>query len=370
MTTTTVVGIDGTDFTLNGAPTYAGRVFEGHRIEGLLFNVRAVQATFDDANPASRHHWAYPDTGEWDPQRNVDEFCVALSVWRDHGVLAFTINWQGGGAIYTDVYDQYDNNGFTPEGEIKQAYAGRVAQILARADALGMVVIVGLFYGKHLQKMRDEAAIKRAGKAAVDFLAGTGRRNILIELANEIEICVRVSGYDIFKPERAPEFIEELRARQPGLLYSASHGGMEVETGRCMPTPALIESLDFLMPHGNGNTPVRLATGLDTIRAMPAYRANLKPILINEDSTAVSNLDVAWQHRASWGYYDQGYGSEYGGDIHVDWRAKPREDRYEELSGFQTPPVNWSINTGRKRAFFGRVAEVTGYPGSGGTNDK
>jgi hypothetical protein len=29
------------------------------------------------------------------------------------------------------------------------------------------------------------------------------------------------------------------------------------------------------------------------------------------------------------------------------------------LSGFQTIPVNWSINTADKRAFFERLAEIT-----------
>jgi hypothetical protein len=34
----------------------------------------------------------------------------------------------------------------------------------------------------------------------------------------------------------------------------------------------------------------------------------------------------------------------------------------EELVGFQTPPVNWTINSPFKRAFFSRAAEITGYP--------
>ena len=32
----------------------------------------------------------------------------------------------------------------------------------------------------------------------------------------------------------------------------------------------------------------------------------------------------------------------------------------DDLSGFQTPPINWGINTAHKRAFFDRVREVTG----------
>ena len=47
-------------------------------------------------------------------------------------------------------------------------------------------------------------------------------------------------------------------------------------------------------------------------------------------------------------------------DIWVEPPYPPREDRIEALTGFQTPPVNWTINTARKRAFFGRIAEITG----------
>ncbi len=43
----TRVSIVGEDFHINGQPTYAGRSWNGHRIEGLLLNSRMVQATFD-----------------------------------------------------------------------------------------------------------------------------------------------------------------------------------------------------------------------------------------------------------------------------------------------------------------------------------
>ncbi len=60
-----------------------------------------------------------------------------------------------------------------------------------------------------------------------------------------------------------------------------------------------------------------------------------------------------------WGYYDQGYGCGQRQGKH-DWTIKDREGRYEDLSGFQTLPVNWSINTDHKQRFFDRVAELTG----------
>jgi hypothetical protein len=92
----TEVTIQGQQFFLNGKPTYAGRSYQGMKIEGLLMNVRSVQAIFDDLNPETRSRWAYPDTGKWDPERNVKEFVAALPEWRRHGLLAFTVNLQGG----------------------------------------------------------------------------------------------------------------------------------------------------------------------------------------------------------------------------------------------------------------------------------
>jgi len=43
----------------------------------------------------------------------------------------------------------------------------------------------------------------------------------------------------------------------------------------------------------------------------------------------------------------------------MDWKAHPRETDIDALSGFQTVPVNWGINTPTKRAFFERLRMVT-----------
>ena len=87
----TKLEIRGEDFWIHGQPTYAGRSWTGNRIEGLLFNSRMIQATFDDLNPDTRDRWAYPDTGKWDPDRNTDEFVAMLPEYRRHGLLAVTV---------------------------------------------------------------------------------------------------------------------------------------------------------------------------------------------------------------------------------------------------------------------------------------
>ena len=74
----TEVSIRGDAFFINGKPTYAGRTWQGKKIEGLLLNSRMVQGTFDDLNPGTVGRWAYPDTKAWDPERNTREFLAAM----------------------------------------------------------------------------------------------------------------------------------------------------------------------------------------------------------------------------------------------------------------------------------------------------
>jgi len=92
----THIAIVGDEFFVNGQPSYAGRTWKQHKIQGLLLNARMVQGIFDDRNPETVRRWAYPDTGRWDAERNTREFLAAMPEWRRHGLLAFTLNLQGG----------------------------------------------------------------------------------------------------------------------------------------------------------------------------------------------------------------------------------------------------------------------------------
>jgi hypothetical protein len=183
----------------------------------------------------------------------------------------------------------------------------------------------------------------------------------LVELANEVDVIVRRTPYDMFSWDRVHEMIERLRADHPRLLYSTSGGGVKVETGAGMPSAAAIAASDYVLLHGNGTRPPQLTAAIQHVQAMAAYRADPKPIVVNEDSPAVPNMDAAWQNGASWGYYDQGFEGQ-ADDPYVHYAPRPRKNTgpLSALNGFQTPPVNWGINTPFKRAFFDRVAEVTG----------
>ena len=349
----TKVTIDGTRFLINGRLTYEGVTDRGRPIEGLLFNSRMVQAIFDDENPETAVHWRYPDTAVWDPDRNTDEFCAMLPEYRRHGLLGVTVGLQGGGSIYLpEVYDAYLNSAFTLEGELKPTYFDRLQRVIVAADAAGMVVIVNYFYWKQAQKMLGEPALLRATEAATEWLLRTGYGNLLVDVWNEF-----TAGEALTQSERIHELVEIVQ--QTTLDGRRLLAGASIMPGRALPGGRWHEIVDFYLPHGNDSWSAKLRRELRDLKATPGFRANPRPVMVNEDSMYVTNLEAAIDEYASWGLYIQGFGC--GGWDHgrYEWTRHAREASYEHLSGFQTMPVNWSINTGHKSDFFNRLAEIT-----------
>jgi len=334
----TEVSIRGDAFLINGQPTYPGRTWQGKKIEGLLLNARMVQGIFDDLNPDTVRRWAYPDTGKWDPERNTREFVAAMPEWRRHGLLAFTINLQGGSPQGYSREQPWHNSAITETGDLRPDYMARLARILDAADALGMVPILGIFYFGQDQRLKDEAAVKRALDAAVAWVLDRGYRNVLIEVNNECNVRY---DHPILQPGRVHELIERVKAQTRDgrrLLVSTSYGGGTI------PRENVVRTADFLLIHGNGvSEPDRIAEMVRRTRAVPGYRP--MPILFNEDDhfdfdRPRNNFLAAIGEYASWGYFD------------------PGKSNY--LDGYQCPPVNWGINTPRKRAFFAKLKEITG----------
>ncbi|MDQ3624608.1 MAG: hypothetical protein M3463_19340, partial [Verrucomicrobiota bacterium] len=242
----TAVSIAGEDFHINGAPTYQGRTWRGHRLEGLLLNSRMVQGIFDDRNPETVARWAYPDTGQWDAERNVSEFLAAMPEWRAHGLLAFTLNLQGGSPQGYSREQPWHNSAFETDGTLRADYLARLERVLRRADELGMIVILGYFYFGQDERLRDEDAVKRAVDEATKWLLDKGFRNVLVEVNNECNV-----RYDhaILQPERVHELIERVKSRTHNgrrLLVSTSYGGGTI------PHENVVRSADFLLLHGNG----------------------------------------------------------------------------------------------------------------------
>ncbi|MDZ4689569.1 MAG: hypothetical protein SH850_31215 [Planctomycetaceae bacterium] len=339
----TAVSIVGETFHINGRPTYPGRMWQGHRIEGLLFNSRMVQGIYDDLNPETRSRWAYPDTKAWDADRNTREFLAAMPEWKRHGLLAFTLNLQGGSPEGYSKAHPWHNSAFEADGSLRPDYMARCRQILDRADELGMVVILGYFYFGQDERLTNEGAVTRATDNATNWVLDHGYRNVLVEVNNECD--VKKYDHPILMPDRVHELIDRVKQRTRDgrrLLVSTSYGG------KAVPRENVVRTSDFILIHGNGAGDPQQIT--EHIRKTKAVVGDRKlPILYNEDDHFAFdqpryNLLAAVEAYVSWGFFD--------------FRMKDKDEGFND--GYQSPPVNWTISSPRKRAFFERLREITG----------
>jgi len=348
MSRKTTVSIERDMFYINGRPTYPGRYWKGLKIEGLLMNSRMVQATFDDKNPDTRHQWAYSDTGVWDPDRNAREFVEQLPVYRRHGLLAATVNFQGGNPRGYGKDHPWINTAFEPDGSLDAAYLARMEKIIERADELGMAVILGYYYFGQDKRLTDDEAIQRGAINATDWVCRKGFTNVLIETNNEAN--VGYAQHPILKPQRVDEIIRLVQQRSTGklstpagrLLASTSLGGGHV------PEDNIVAAADFLLVHGNSQTPDKIHRLVRKSRQQPGYRG--QPVVNNEDDhfdfdQDTCNFIASLEEYCSWGYFDY------------------RVEGDGPSDGYQSVPVDWTINAPRKKAFFELLAKVTGSDG-------
>ena len=340
----TTVDIEGERFLINGRVTYQGQSFEGASIAGLLLNARMVQAIFDDLNPATRHHFAYPD-GAFDAVRNTRECVAAMPAWRAAGLLGMTVNLQGGSPFGYGDQVPWHNSAFRADGSLRQDYLERLALVLDTADRLGMVVILGLFYFYQDERLADEAAVVAAVDHTVDWLLANGYRNVVVEIANEIG--GGMYHHPIIEVGRGHELIARVQERSAGRVGNRA-GRLLASTSMMFghPPGRIMAIADVVLLHGNAaKRPARLGGAIDTCRAEPAWRG--QPIVVNEDDhfdfdQPDNALLTALRRGVSWGLFDY----------------RQAGEGYDD--GFQSVPVNWQISSPRKRAFFELVARITG----------
>jgi hypothetical protein len=331
----TEVSIRNEKFYINGKPTFEGRIWQGYSVEGLLPNSRMVNGTFDDLNPETVIKWKYPDTGIWDPERNSREFIDAMPNWKNKGLLAFTINFQGGSPEGYSATQPWDNNAFEPDGTIRASFFSRMEKIIKKADDLGMIVILGIFYFGQDERLEDENAVINALDNVLEWIHIKKFTNVIIEVANESNH--KAYDHDIIK-NRVCELILRVKENAPQLLVSTSFGGGFI------PPEKVVEVSDFVLIHGNGvHEPEGITKMVETVRTLSSYRP--MPIIFNEDdhynfNRPVNHFVNATKVYASWGFFD--------------YRRK--NEGFEE--GYQSVPVSWCINSDRKRNFFNKVKEI------------
>lgn len=269
----TTVLIDGSHWKINNEITYPGAP-----AEGLLMNVRMVNSTFEDTNK--------PD---FDPDENTSRFLSKLAEYHSFGVRAITLNLQGGFPGYEGAV----NSAFKPDGSLRSEYLKRIKRVITACDKHGMVVILGLFYQRQDQILKDSDAVKRAVVNAIQWIQDNKLTNVLVEIANEFGH----GGFDhpqIQSAEGELELIRLAKKTAPNLLISTSglgHGGMD---------EFIAQKADFILIHFNG-TKVE-----DIPSRIQAFKKYNKPVVCNEDDklgeTAADALRASIANGGSWGF--------------------------------------------------------------------
>ncbi|MBN1421155.1 MAG: hypothetical protein JXP34_20450, partial [Planctomycetes bacterium] len=231
----------------------------GAPAEGLLPNVRMINAVFEDRNPATCPKG-------FDPDANTDAFIRRIPDYVAHGIRAFTIGLQGG----MPGYESAVNSAFTPEGELRPEYLARVRRAIEAADAAGAAVILSCFYQRQDQILRDADAVRAGVRAAARWVRESGFGHVILEIANEYPH----GGFDreiLRGPEGMASLIRLAREAAPGLLVSAS--GLGDGKGH----EAVAEAADFVTIHFNSTPVDRIAGRVEALRRFG------KAIVCNED---------------------------------------------------------------------------------------
>ncbi|MFP4056200.1 MAG: hypothetical protein ACLF0G_04960 [Candidatus Brocadiia bacterium] len=261
---------------INGQITYPGA-----SAEGLLMNVRMVNAVFEDRNPET-----CPEG--FDPEANTDAFVARVPDYVRHGIRAFTLSLQGGMPGYEGAL----NSAFRPDGSLRAAYLERVERAIRAADRAGAAVILTCFYQRQDQVLRDAEAVRAAVAHAARWVRERGLANVVLEIANEYPH----GGFDhelLRSPQGIAELIALARQAAPGLLVSASGLG----NGRC--DREVCEAADLVLIHFNGTSVADIPARVE------ALRGTGKAIVCNEDDKTAERgaraAEAAVAAGCSWG---------------------------------------------------------------------
>ena len=289
----TAVTVDGANFRINRELTYGGLKPEA---SGKLMNVRMVNCIFDDENPKTR-----PEG--FDAEKNTTRFISSMDQYKAKGILAFTINLQGGFPGYEGAI----NTAFRSDGSLKPDYMKRVSRVIEAADKRSMVIILGFFYQRQDQILPGPDAIRKATANAAEWIRNKGYANVIVEIANEYSH----GGFadSIRSPNAQVELIGIVHSVAPDLLVSTS--GM----GDCSLRDGICNAADYILIHGNGCNPDVYGKKVESLKKYA------KPIVFNEDwcfsddprgvADAPQKARAAFEAGASWGIMNEKRNQQY-----------------------------------------------------------
>ena len=317
----TVLSIEGDRFLINGKLTYSEIEHCPEKYHGLLMNARFIQGIFNDSLEPER----FCRFGRhFDPEENTRELIKALPQWYAQGLRCFTAGFQGGGPCYTINSMTIDNNPFSADGRrMDGAYLRRMKDVILVADQLGMIVIVSLFYGPQSRFLKDDRAVMEGVKTAANWLRDEHFTNVILEVANEHDIEAYKIHPILYNDSGIAELIEIAKRESGGLPAGCSSTGAYF-------SPEITRASDVVLIHRNNMSRQIFYNQICQVKA----EAGNKPVLCNEDSQALSNMQVALDSGVSWGYYNN--------------MTK------------QEPPVVWGIKNDEDRFFAMRMAQSLG----------
>jgi hypothetical protein len=298
---------------------YHGAVVNpGAPAEGALMNSRMANAIWDDA-----------DWPAFDADKNTSNFVATLPLYASYGLNNVTVGLQGGKTGRGSSI----SSGINPDGSLNSAWMARLDRVLAAAVANHMTVTVQGYYQSQDHRVIGDEAVKKSLVNIVKWLyARDYQDDVIFEVANEANPNL-YSHHPILQKANVHQAITVARNARPDNLLAVTVSFV----GGGLPTADVYKVADIVVLHANSRTPTELKAMVDKVRASAAYKARPVPILINEDSTSIENLNASLSKGVGWGYWDQ--------------------------SGFQnitdTDGPVWGINTLAKQAFFQRVKEVT-----------
>ncbi len=312
--------IKGQDIYINGKITYSELKSCPKNMHGLLFNARFIQGIFDNKNPKTQD--TYNRFGRnFDPETNTDEMINSLQEWYDAGLRAITLGLQGGGPCFTEEWwASVETKSFSKDGKtFDPAWKKRLEKVLKACDEMGMLVIVSILYQAQANYFDDGVAIVEAVKTASKLLSELNYTNVIIEVANEMEVGNFSKIPTVSNPDCMAHLIDLAKE------YSNNKFAVGCSGGGGVAYKSVVEHSDIVLVHGNGLSRESYYKFLVRAREM----APDKPIVCNEDSQMFPMLDLCRQTHTSWGYYNN--------------MTK------------QEPPVSWGITRGEDEYFAKRL---------------
>jgi CubicO group peptidase (beta-lactamase class C family) len=168
----------------------------------------------------------------------------------------------------------------------------RVARVVEACDRHGAAVILGCYYQRQDQRLKDEAAVRAGVVNVATWLRSSGFSNVVLEIANEFGH--RGFDHSILKsPEGQVELIQLARRTAQGLLVSTSGLGDGKQH------ESVARASDFLLVHFNDTSLY------DIPRRIESLKQYGKPIVCNEDpklgEQGAQAAEIAVTNGASWG---------------------------------------------------------------------